>query len=768
MLNWIEPQPIAVPEALIDTAGGNLLAATVLARRGISSPAEALAFLDPRSYSPAPAENLPDLERACERIERAIQAKERLWVWGDFDVDGQTSTALLVSTLRTLGADPGFHIPVRAIESHGVNIPNLEKILSGGADLMLTCDTGITAHEALSYAQSKGLEVIVTDHHALAADLPPALACVTPRRLPPGHALESLPGVGVAYKLAEALLTRAGKASEAAGLLDLTALGIVADVAVQTRDTRYLLQRGLDALRRTQRAGLRAMFELADVNPAFLSEEHIGFALAPRLNALGRLADANPAVELFTTADPARARVLATELEALNARRQLLTRQVLEAALGQIKRDPTLLETPVLILSHPEWPAGVIGIVASQLAERFNRPVVLLAVPANQHARGSARSIEGVDITACIAEQASLLVGFGGHPMAAGLSLPGENLPALRRGLARSVQQAIDRSGGLPVQSLAIDAWLELPAATLDLVAGLEQLAPFGPGNPALVFAAKNLSLVHSSAIGRSGDHMQMIVEDTEGQTRKVLWWGGAGWPLPQGRFDLAYTLRASNYRGQREVQVEWLDFRPVAEEAHEVGTARPNLVDYRAETHPWPLLERCRASESTLVWAEAEARELTGGLLRDQLSPVQTLVIWTLPPGKMELQAVLERVKPKEIIVFGLEPAATTLDGFLQRLAGLVKYTLNSQPGTAETSLSRLAGACAQRESTLRKGLSWLEARGVLRILSQEGDVLRLTSGSGQVTPESGAIQDQIRILLDETSAYRRYFRAAPLSGLI
>jgi single-stranded-DNA-specific exonuclease len=767
-LNWLEPEPLDVSPGLVEAAGGSVLAAQVLARRGITDPAKALAFLDPRSYTPCPPEELPDLERACQRIERAIQTRERLWVWGDFDVDGQTSTALLVSTLRLLGAQPGFHIPVRANESHGVNIANLDILLASGADLMLTCDTGITAHEALAYAQSKGLEVIVTDHHALGASLPPALACVTPRRLPPGHAFEGLPGVGVAYKLAEALLTRAGRASEATQLLDLAALGIVADVASQTGDTRYLLQRGLDVLRRSERAGLRAMFEAAEVNPAFLNEEHIGFNLAPRLNALGRLSDANSAVELFTTSDPERARVLANELEALNARRQLLTRQVLEGALSQIKRDPALVDPPILILAHPEWPAGVIGIVASQLAERYNRPVILLAAPPNQPIRGSARSIEGIDITACIAEQAEHLLGFGGHPMAAGLSLPAEKLPALRRGLARSVAKAIEQGGGLPVQSLKIDTWLALSEANLDLVAALEPLSPFGMGNPALVFAAQNLSLIHSSPIGRSGDHLQLIVEDPQGERRKLLWWGGAGWPLPTGRFDLAYNLRASNYRGQREVQIQWLDFRPVSGDAAELQSAKPELVDYRNEAHQKPLLERLRAQPDTQIWAEAEARELAGGLLRDQLSPAHTMVLWTCPPGRAELQSALEQVQPKTVVVFGLEPQTASLDAFLQRLAGLVKFSLNKQPDGTEVSLARLAGACAQREASVRKGLAWLEARGMVQVLPQEGDLLRLSPGTGQARPESAALQEQIRTLLDETSAYRRYFRTAPLETLL
>ena len=768
MLNWLDPIPVVVPPELADAVGGDPLVARLLAQRGYTDPARALAFLDPRSYTPAPPEDLPDLEVACERIDRAIQNKERIWVWGDFDVDGQTSTALLVSVLRLLGCEPGYHIPVRATESHGVNIPNLEKIITAGADLLLTCDTGITALEALTYAQEKGLEVIVTDHHALGASLPPAFACVTPRRLPKGHPLEGLPGVGVAFMLAQALLTRAGRASEANPLLDLAALGIVADVAMQTGDTRYLLQRGLDVLRRGERTGIRAIYEQAEVQAAFLTEEHIGFTLGPRLNALGRLSDANPAVELFTTSDPARARVLAQELEALNAKRQMLTRSVLEGALALIQREPALLDPPVLILAHPEWPAGVIGIVASQLKERFNRPIVMLTAPPGEAVRGSARSIDGVDITACIATQSNLLNGFGGHPMAAGMSLPPENLPAFRRGLARAVQAELDRDGGLPPQALRIDAWLDLDAATLDLVADLERLAPFGPGNPALTFGIRNLTLASHTPIGRGNEHLQMIVQDEAGQTRKVLWWGGAGWPLPQGRFDLACSLRASNFRGQHEVQVTWVDFRPLEEESVTQAERKLELIDQRTAVHPKPLLEAARSVEGTLIWAEAEAREAINGILRADLQPAQTLVIWTTPPGRSELQAALDTVHPRQVIIFAVDPAAATPEAFLQRLAGLIKSLLNRTPGAVETSLARLAAACGQREGTVRKGLAWLEAKGQLRIVTIEGGRLIIEPGGGTQIGETAATFAQIRVLIDETNAYRRYFHTAPLETLI
>ena len=546
---------------------------------------------------------------------------------------------------------------MRARESHGVNIPNLARILDEGADLLITCDTGITAHEALAYAQERRLDVIVTDHHTLGETLPPALAVINPHLLPEGHPLGPLPGVGVAYKLAEALLIRAGRAGEAANLLDLAALGIVADVAQQTGDARYLLQRGLEVLRRAKRPGLQAIMELADVNPAWLSEEHIGFAIAPRLNALGRLDDANPAVELLTTTDAQRARILALNLENLNARRQLLTSQVLDSAVKQLERDPDLLDAPALVLAHPDWPAGVIGIAASALVERYNRPVILLASPAGQMARGSARSIEGVDITACIAAQRELLHSFGGHAMAAGLALDPANLPSFRRGLGRAVEAAVQASGGPRERELVIEGTLRLSELNLELVADFERLAPFGPGNPPLTFILRDLAVSTRAEIGRQREHLQVTVEDRAGNAQKVLWWGGASLPQPQAgaRFDLACTLRASNFRGQRELQVEWVDFRLIPEDVIELAASEVQVVDHRSDPHPRALLESLRSQEDLLIWAEGEAKGILAGQDRLELLSTHPDPQRPSPPGHLDRPARARRAAGRS----GCPPAA-------------------------------------------------------------------------------------------------------------
>jgi single-stranded-DNA-specific exonuclease len=683
-------------------------------------------------------------------------------------VDGQTATTLLVSTLKDLGAAVTYHIPVRRTESHGLNLSGLKRLIAEGVRLVLTCDTGVTEHETIAYAQAQGVDVVVTDHHDLPSTLPEACAIVNPKMLADTHPLRELPGVGCAYKLAEELYNRASRPGAMAQYLDLVALGIVADVAAQIGDTRYLLQRGLEALRHTERLGLRVMMETAELDPTRLSEEHIGFVLAPRLNALGRLADANVAVELLTAHDLGRARILATELEGLNAQRRLLCNQVFQAAQAQIERDPALLEHSALVLSHPAWPAGVIGIVASRLAERYHRPTILIATPRDELGRGSARSVEGCNITAAIAAQREMLIKFGGHPMAAGLTLDPERIPEFRRALSRTVSEMLGEEKDRA--SLQIDGYLSLGDLTLDLVEDLERLAPFGPGNPPLTLVSRGLSLTSHSTVGRTGEHLQLTVEDDEGTAQRVIWWQGAGWPLPQGRFDLAYVVRASDYRGQRDVQVEWVDARQIEEPRPEgfLKTLQVSIeiVDHRREPNPRKVLENLRGRGDVQVWSEAETRAEVNGQHRYDLKPSKVLIIWTTPPGLTELRTVLEKVSPATVHLFGIDPGLDHPETFLKRLAGLIKYALSSNQSRA--NISTLAAATAQRETTVRQGIAWLAARGHLVVLDEEGNETQLAEGNHMVSDDLPRIAAQLRALLEETAAYRAHFARADKKTLI
>jgi single-stranded-DNA-specific exonuclease len=592
---------------------------------------------------------------------------------------------------------------------------------------------------------------------------------VNPKFLPKDHPLATLPGAGVAYKLAQALVG-AGFPSPGSPSpdehLDLVALGIIADIALLRGDTRYLAQRGLEVLRQAQRPGIQAILEYAGLQAAGLTEDHIGFELAPRLNALGRLSDANPAVELLTTPDVERARALALGLEGLNARRKLLTSQVLQGALAQVQQDPSLLEASALVLAHPSWPAGVIGIVAGQLAQRYNRPVVLLSTPPGEAGRGSARSVEGVDIHAAIAAQADLLDGFGGHPMAAGLAIQPEHIPEFRRRLARAV--TIQRGEAPSESALQIDGHLPLAELSIELAADLERLAPFGAGNPPLTLLSPDLRLASIASLGRGEEHRLLTVEDSTGATYRLVWWQSADWPLPEGVFDLAYTVHTAAFRGRRELQIEYVDARLHPEAPVDLTSQLPPLevVDYRDEAHPLPILQGLQSEGEVQVWREAEAMGKIEGRSRYELLPAPALAIWTSPPGPAELRQALESAAPRRVYLFGVDPQAVTAEAFLERLAGLVKYALRL--GEGRLSLGALAAATGQREAAVWLGLDWLEASGHIRLLERGEAGLRFGPGSRSASPAAPALAAQLRRALEETAAYRSYFARADKENLL
>jgi single-stranded-DNA-specific exonuclease len=763
-MRWIESH---IPPSSSPLPDLHPLVGQTLIRRGILTPDAARAFLKPEFYSPASAFQLPGMNAAAERVARAITSREPICIWGDFDVDGQTATSLLVQTLQAFNANVTYYIPVRARESHGVHIPSLEKLIDNGAKLVITCDTGITAHEAVTYARSRGVDMVITDHHDPEETLPDAIAATNPKLLNTTHPLANLPGVGVAFKLAEALFATLPPADlQLSSLLDLVALGTVADLALLRGDTRYLVQKGLAALRKTERLGLKTIMEMADIKPENITENHIGFAFGPRLNALGRLDDANPAVELLTTQDPSRARVLVTQIEGLNAQRKLLCDQVTQAAEAQLKADPSLLSQPIIILGHETWPGGVVGIVASRIVERYGKPAILLSLGADGIARGSARSIDGLHITEAISAQKDLLRNFGGHPMAAGLGLELDKLPEFRKRIGKTVESMLAKAH-VEEAVLTLDGWINLPEISLDLAGQIEQLAPFGPGNERLTLATRNLTLKNASPVGRGAEHVRLTLEDSAGNTQTVLWWGGGSEELPSETFDLAYTIRSNDYKGQKQVTVEFVDFRAAEAEKITVKRKKLEVEDWRGqpvESEKWKVES---SQGSVMVWAEGEHKKLVNGKGRHELSAADMLVVWTAPASPEVFRAAMERVKPKKVILVGENPGLDEPKAFLERLAGLVKFILNKKNG--QTSLLELAAATAGREAAVRCGVDWLVKRGQVSARFEAGGEIALGVANARGDESAASqLESQLRNILNESAAYREHFSKAEKDALL
>ena len=521
------------------------ITAAVLVRRGHSDPEEARRFLA-GEHVPHDPFLLGDMETACARIRSAVAEGCRICVHGDYDVDGIAATTLAVLLLRELGAEVGWHLPSRFDEGYGVRGETLARLADEGYGLVLTVDCGIGAAAEVAEVKERGLDVIVTDHHRPGPKLP---GCPIVATRPSSYPFPELCGTGVVHKLGEALF---GVGSEQSRRhLDLVALATVADVVPLVDENRSLAIAGLRALARTQKPGLQALLRAAGVDPAAVDAGAVGFRLGPRINAAGRLGHPRAALELLLTDDPSEARSLAERLEELNRERQSVEGRILREAVAQVEEWPEAKRRRrAYVVAGADWHEGVIGIVASRLVERYNRPVVLIA-GADRDWKGSGRSIPAFDLHAALAECSELLERWGGHRAAAGLSIREEQIDAFAEAFAAHAASVLGEDDLRPI--MEVDAIVPRGARlTLDLCAELSRLAPFGLGNPGITLLAADCELADLSTVG-DGKHLRFRVRADGadagsaiafGQGSRIDAYGGGG------RFDLAFRLEENRWNG--------------------------------------------------------------------------------------------------------------------------------------------------------------------------------------------------------------------------
>jgi single-stranded-DNA-specific exonuclease len=564
-----------IAAALAQSHGLPEIVARVLAARGVT--AELVPdFLKPtlRTLLPDPSQ-LKDMDVAAARLARAIQAGESVAVFGDYDVDGATSSALLHRFFKAAGRPLRLYIPDRMKEGYGPNAPALRRLKAEGVSLVVTVDCGITAHAPLADAAEIGLEVIVVDHHVAEPELPRAVAIVNPNRLDESGALRQLAAVGVAFLLAVATnreLRRAGwwgaarPEPQLLDYLDLVALGTVCDVVPLTGLNRALVTQGLKVMARRGSIGLAALADAARIKER-PGAYHCGFLLGPRVNAGGRVGDADLGVRLLTAEDGAEAASLAQQLDRLNEERRALEQAMLEEAIGivEVEAEP---DAKLAFVARSGWHAGVIGIVASRLKERYNRPALVAAIGEDGLAKGSGRSVPGIDLGSAIlaARQSGLLVNGGGHVMAAGFTARAEDLPALKSFLAERMARQIAEGGLVP--TLGIDGVLQPGGATAELTRLLERVGPFGSGNAEPRFVLPAVRVAKADPVGEN--HVRCILMGSDGARLKAIAFRALGTPLGQALIQargaaihLAGHLRSDSWQGREETQLLIEDAAP-------------------------------------------------------------------------------------------------------------------------------------------------------------------------------------------------------------
>jgi len=500
---------------------------------------------------------LPDISQAVGRIYRAALSREKVAVYGDFDVDGVTATVILVEGLSWLGVDAVPYIPDRVSEGHGLKIAALEKLRAQGASLVITVDCGITDLEAVKQAQKTGMDMIITDHHIPLGSLPQAVAVVDPKRQDSVYPYRDLAGAGVVFKLLQALFHKDRKEEWLAGFLDLVVLATVTDVVALVGENRYLVKEGLIRLNNTSRVGIQEMVKLAGLKLGELEVEDISWVLGPRLNAAGRMDNASTSYQLLTTKSSDEAYLLAMELEKRNAERQKLTNEVLERAKEKLA---TRLNLPVLMDGDENYSVSVIGLVAGKLVDEFYKPAIIISL-GPELCQGSCRSIPEFNVVSVLAECRDLLVAFGGHPLAAGFTVRRENFPKLAERVTRI---AMEQLGHLDLRpEIVIDAELPLSAFSGETFSLTQKLAPFGQGNPQPTFLTRKVEVVECRNFGSQGEWLRLKLKqgnvtwqavDFESQKTKE--------EIPHF-IDVVYNLGKSRWNGEEVLSLKLLDFTP-------------------------------------------------------------------------------------------------------------------------------------------------------------------------------------------------------------
>jgi len=546
---------------LVEKHGFHPVIARLLSLRGLYEPDKIEVFLNPLPkflYNPF---LMQDMEKAVNRLIKAFYNKEKILIYGDYDVDGITGTSLLLRFFRKLQLPASFYIPDRETEGYGLSISGVEYAIENNFDLIITCDCGINAFDEIDYANKNGIDVIVTDHHEPSDELPDAYAVLDPKRSDDSYTFTDLCGVGVAYKLLHGFCIRKGIPSEVINEdLDLVAIGIAADLVPVIDENRILLSVGLKKIKETCKPGIKALIDVSGFGNSDIDVSTIVFGLAPRLNAAGRISHASKSVELLITDNYQRAVRIARELQRENRERQRIEKETIDDAIRQLNHIHNMEKDKIIILSSNDWHQGVIGIVASKIKEQYNKPVVLVSFHEGI-GKGSARSIDGFDIYKAFAACSEYLDSFGGHKMAAGLVVRYENFRGFYKKINEIAKEMIEDEMLLPV--LEVDAEIKLLDLDRNIIEFLNKLAPFGPGNMKPLFLAKNLKI---SGIPRTINEMHVRFKVC--QDKFVI--SAIGWRMID-RYEylisnmplsMIFSVEENTYNGLAEMQLNVKDVR--------------------------------------------------------------------------------------------------------------------------------------------------------------------------------------------------------------
>lgn len=734
-----------IPSEIIQACHGDRIAAGILYGRGFDTPEKIREFfLD--DYRPVSTSDLKNIDIAVERITEAIDNKEEICVYGDYDVDGTTSTAILTECLKQIGAKCMFHVPDRFTEGYGMNSEVIKSIADKGIKLIVTCDCGISNVEEIRLANELGMEVIVTDHHSIPEILPPALCLINPKLWEIQHPAYCVPGAVVAFYLARALFEKYGRTKAEEQFLDLTALAIIADVVPFNNENRFLLIQGLKKISENKRIGLKCLCEIAKASGE-IDEEFIGFQIAPRINAAGRLDSARKAVKLLMAEEEINAFELAQELDSLNQARKKIETEIVgkaEELIAQGHKDRN-----IFALYDAFWHHGVIGIAAGRLCEKYNKPIILMTIKEDgETVVGSARSPEGVSIYDILNECDSEIFSFGGHDAAAGLSLNIKNVPLF----INQVEKVALRHKVEPVKKIDVDMELKLSEIDEYLWNSIRSLAPFGEGFERPVFISKKVKISVNAPIKDIG---RRLVFQNGQEICNGVFWREAGYEETPEDCEIIYNVNQNVFKSKKELRLNIISIINKEKDTEiEFKPESIKIVDLRDTPEKFKDYLGLKSSQVFYEGTDKELRQQ--GKNRFEITEANTLVMYSIPPSLEVFRSIIQKAKPQEVAVIFADKAITK-EEFLKKALGLIKFVISKKEGT--TSYAELKSLLGQSYECIDLLLKYFEVSGVIQYESVE-DNLVIKEGSGKSTKDSERYKKAVCILVNEAEAFRKYVK--------
>lgn len=738
---------VHIPKELIEAADGDELIARIFYNRGYKNPDTVHQMLKDEYYTPTEVNEFQGMQRAVDRILEAADKGEKICVYGDYDVDGVTSTVTLVECLSLFIDKVVYHVPDRFTEGYGMNLEVIERLATEGVSLIITCDCGISNINEINRAKELKMDVILTDHHNIPSELPKADVILNPKLLLEGHKARNMSGCAMAYFLCLALLKSKRLEEKSEGYLDMLALSLIADVVSLNGENRYLLKKAIPRLFDTKREGLVKLLEIASKTSELSTEEDIAFQIAPRINAAGRMESARLPVELMLCKEPYNAGEMAQKIDYLNTERKRVQQEIIDQAIEQVetrKKNKT-----VLVLYSDFWHHGIIGIAAGRVCEVYRKPAILLSLKEDgKTVVGSARSVEEINIYELIKECSGKLLKFGGHSQAAGLSLMKEDLQDFVSEIELLAEKKHFISDAVSVD---IDLELEIDSITMELYERLLTAGPYGEGFEAPLFVSYGLKVLSDRKTEKN--HHIMVLEGKNNTRISAVKWFGEDKSLQGKVFDVTYKISKNTYKGNSSIQLTLVHMVEGAGETQKVF--RGDIIDQRGVE----LNILTEKYEKALFFYEGLSSKypLTKAVDRFAIVKADNLVLLSPPPNTEIFREIVALSNPYNIIInFSILPDYS-FKGFVTNLLGIIKHIVTKDKGMIY--IEAIAIKLGVEESVIKSGLKFLKAAGKINYLLSEDDTrVFLLKGDSIMSDGMALAEKRLRSALLEKMAYQQF----------